>query len=181
VEPRVISQTSTINLFLRGGVDVASAMWYNEYHLLLNAGLDPEELTVFHYDDFGLNFPEDGIYCLRATLAADPELCRRFAAASVAGWRLAFRRPAETLDVVMRHVTQANLPTNRVHQKWMLDRMRDVILPEGDGTDIGGLAEDEYRRASELLRLSGVIGTVPEWGEFHERCVIPAEAVGTGP
>ncbi|HEY9072785.1 MAG TPA: ABC transporter substrate-binding protein, partial [Desulfobaccales bacterium] len=35
----VVPQGATLNLFLRGGVDVASAMWYNEYHLLLEAGL----------------------------------------------------------------------------------------------------------------------------------------------
>ncbi|MGA2223063.1 MAG: ABC transporter substrate-binding protein [Syntrophobacteraceae bacterium] len=44
----VIPQTSTVNLFLRGGVDVVSAMWYNEYHTILDAGVEPEDLVVFH-------------------------------------------------------------------------------------------------------------------------------------
>ena len=39
-------------------------MWYNEYHLILNAGVNPEELTTFPMADYGMNFPEDGIYCL---------------------------------------------------------------------------------------------------------------------
>ncbi len=53
---------STINLFLKGAVDAISAMWYNEYHLVLNSGLEPDELTLLFFSDFGLNFPEDGLY-----------------------------------------------------------------------------------------------------------------------
>jgi NitT/TauT family transport system substrate-binding protein len=40
-----VTQGPTINLFMRGGVDAASAMWYNEYHLFLNSGLDEDEVT----------------------------------------------------------------------------------------------------------------------------------------
>ena len=80
VEPRVLTQGASINLFLRGAVDAASAMWYNEYHMLINSGLEEQDLTVFFYDQFGLNFPEDGIYCLAPTLKQDPDRCRRFVA-----------------------------------------------------------------------------------------------------
>ncbi len=62
-----VPQGATLNLFLRGGVDVASAMWYNEYHLLLEAGLNPKELSAFFLADYGFNFPEDGIYCTART------------------------------------------------------------------------------------------------------------------
>jgi NitT/TauT family transport system substrate-binding protein len=44
---KVIPQSFSVNLFLRDGVEVASAMWYNEYHTILNAGLNPDELTSF--------------------------------------------------------------------------------------------------------------------------------------
>ena len=60
----VIHQSFSVILFLRGGVDVASAMWYNEYHTIINSGLNEDELTTFFFYDYGLNFPEDGIYVL---------------------------------------------------------------------------------------------------------------------
>jgi len=34
VKPRIVPQSATVDLFLRGGVDAASAMMYNEYHSL---------------------------------------------------------------------------------------------------------------------------------------------------
>ena len=37
-------------------------MTYNEYHAIVNAGIDPAELTVFPLADFGLDLAEDGLY-----------------------------------------------------------------------------------------------------------------------
>ena len=86
-EVKTVPQGATMNLFLRNGVDAASAMWYNEYHTLLNSGLNEDELTTFFFDRHGLNFPEDGIYCPRETYRRDagsllpicPGLSRRLA------------------------------------------------------------------------------------------------------
>ena len=55
-----------------------SAMWYNEYHTILNSGLNADDLTLFFFSRLGLNFPEDGIYCMEETLREDPELCEAF-------------------------------------------------------------------------------------------------------
>jgi len=69
---------------------VASATWYNEYHTLINSGLDPDELTPFFFHEHGLNFPEDGIYTLEETLKRDPSLSCDFVKASIEGWVYAF-------------------------------------------------------------------------------------------
>ncbi len=171
VDPRMLPQSASINLFLRGAVDAASAMWYNEYHMLLNSGIEEQDLTVFFYDQFELNFPEDGIYCLAATLKQDPDRCRRFVQASIAGWQYAFQHPEEALDIVMQKVTALNRPTNRVHQRWMLRRMQDIIQPPG-GRPIGELQEADYLRVARELQAAGQIKTIPDWHEFYENCAI---------
>ena len=164
---RVVPQTYTVNLFLRGGVDAASAMWYNEYHTILNSGLNEDEVTAFFFDRHGLNFPEDGIYCLEETVQKDQGLYARFLRASLEGWRYAFARPEETLDVVMRRAGEARSGTNRVHQKWMLARMKDIILPDGQDTRMGLLKEEEYRTVAGILRAGGLIHEIPDYREFH--------------
>jgi NitT/TauT family transport system substrate-binding protein len=83
---KIIRQSFSVNLFLRDGVDVASAMWYNEYHTILNSGLNPDELTTFLFHQHGLNFPEDGIYTMKDTFQRDPDLCKAFVKASIEGW-----------------------------------------------------------------------------------------------
>ena len=165
IQPLIVPQGSTINLFLRGGVDAASAMWYNEYHLLLAAGLEEEDLTIFHYDQFDLNFPEDGIYCLETLWRQRPELCRAFVRATLAGWRYAFAHPEEALDEVMRQV--GNAPTNRAHQRWMLERMRDLMSPAAGDAAFGRLRQADYDRVAGELQRAGVIKTIPDWSGFH--------------
>jgi len=167
----VIPQGATLNLFLRGGVEVASAMWYNEYHLILNAGLNPEELTTFFMADYGLNFPGDGIYCLESTVKTHPDRCRRFVQASLEGWRYALAHPAEALDIVMQYVQAANVPTDRVHQKWMLARMQDIMLPAGSHLALGSLQAQAYEQAAQEMQKDGLINKIPPFGEFFVDCL----------
>jgi NitT/TauT family transport system substrate-binding protein len=164
-----------MNLFLRGGVEVASAMWYNEYHQLLQAGLDPGELTTFLLSDYGLKFPEDGIYCLESYYKQDPRRCVRFVQASIAGWQYAFTHAEEALDIVMKYVAAAKVATNRVHQKWMLERMRDIIQPPGADIPLGSLQEETYLQVARELQNYGLIGTIPPFPQFFIPCEPPHE------
>ena len=167
VRVKPVRQSYSVNLFLRDGVDAASAMWYNEYHTILMSGLDPDELTTFFFQDYGLNFPEDGIYTLEKTYRRDPRLCRAFVAASLEGWRYAFDHPAETIDLVMENLRRAKIPANRVHQVWMLNRMRDLMQPEGEKGGLGVLKARDYRRVTGVLQESGFIEKVTPFEQFY--------------
>lgn len=171
----MVPQSTTLNLFLRGGVDAASAMWYNEYHMILNAGLDPDELTTFFLADHGMNFPEDGIYCTEETFRKNPGLCVRFVKASVEGWKYAFAHPDEALDIVMKYVNEANVATSRVHQEWMLGRMKDIMLPPRQDIPMGRLLETSYDHVALELERNGMIDRVPSFSQFHVSCVSDAE------
>jgi NitT/TauT family transport system substrate-binding protein len=165
---KVIPQAATLNLFLRGGVEVASAMWYNEYHQLLNSGVNSEELTTFLLADYGMNFPEDGIYCLADLANQHPRTCRAFVAASIEGWMYAFAQPDEALDIVMQYVNAANVASDRVHQKWMLERMRDIILPPGTDIPMGTLRQATYEQVAQEMQRSGTIKEIPEFSSFYK-------------
>ena len=45
IQADIVPITSTINLFLKGGIDIMNVMWYNEYHRMLDAGLNPATMT----------------------------------------------------------------------------------------------------------------------------------------
>ncbi len=168
---QIVPQNDTMTMFLRGGVDAASAMWYNEYHLLLNAGLNPEELTTFALAEYGLNFPEDGLYCLAPLIATRPDVCRRFVQASLDGWEDAFAHPEEALDIVMKYTEAAKLATNRMHQRWMLARMQDIIAPRGGQRPTGVLLESDYLRVAQELKQTDLIERIPSFGEFAHPCL----------
>lgn len=167
----VIPQSYSINLFLRDGVDAASGMWYNEYHTILNAGINADELTSFFYSDYGLNFPEDGLYVMEDVLKKDREAICAFVKASMEGWRYAFDHADEALDIILKYMVMANVPANRVHQKWMLERMKDVIYPSGkDGAVPGILRREDYDRVARELKEAGLIKDMPDTNTFVFRC-----------
>ncbi len=166
IKVREVPQTQTVNLFLRGGTDVASAMWYNEYHTILNSGVDPEELNIFPLNEHGMNFPEDGIYVLEKTLKKDPLLVKAFVRASLEGWRYAFDHSEEALDVVIKYMREAQLPANRVHQKWMLDRMRDLIMPANLQGTPGILSTRDYEAINRTMRQYGNLRELPDYASF---------------
>jgi NitT/TauT family transport system substrate-binding protein len=161
-------QNYSVNLFLLNGVDACSAMYYNEYHMLYQAGLDQDELVTFPLADYGCNVPEDGIYCLANTWKARPRQCRDFTEATMEGWRYARAHPEEALESVMRRVVSAGIPTNRAHMKWMLEKILPGILPEAkDSWRAGVLSRVDYRRAVSLLKKQGFIRSAPEYDEIH--------------
>ncbi|MEW6669160.1 MAG: ABC transporter substrate-binding protein [Thermodesulfobacteriota bacterium] len=171
LQVKVVPQSFSVNLFLRDGVDAASAMWYNEYHTILAAGFNPDELTTFFFHEHGLNFPEDGIYLLEDRFLQDPEFCRSFVKASIEGWEQAFLHPRETLDMVMKNLKREYIPATRVHQRWMLERMKDLMLPGAGESLTGKLLPEDYERVAGGLYASGLIGQIPDFATFYRQCV----------
>jgi NitT/TauT family transport system substrate-binding protein len=164
---RTITQGPTINLFMRGGVDAASAMWYNEYHLFLNSGLNEDEVTLICYDQHELNFPEDCVICLTQTWRTQPGVCRQFVQATLEGWRYALSHRDEALGLVMKRTEQARTGANRSHQRWMLDRMCELIQPVQPGSTLGELSPEVYARVTRELKNWGQIQSAPTYEEFH--------------
>lgn len=169
LDVRTVPQSYTVNLFLRGGIDVASAMWYNEYHTIINAGIDPDELNLFFFKDLGLNLPEDGLYTLEKTARRDPALVESFVQATLEGWEYAFSHPDEALDIILKQMRLARIPANRTHQKWMLERMRDLIVPRDDQPLSGALQRDDYEETGRVLLKERMIRAIPDYGAFTRR------------
>lgn len=171
VSVKAVPQSYSVNLFLRDGVDAASGMWYNEYHTILSAGINADEITSFFYSDYGLNFPEDGIYVMEETLKKDPTMACAFVKASIEGWVYAFDHPDKAIDIVLAYMRAANVPANRVHQKWMLERMKDIIMPSGKtGGTPGRLRKEDYERVGRELKAGGLIRDIPAIDTFAFGC-----------
>ena len=167
VHPRIVPQYYTVNLFLQGGADACSAMGYNEYNTILLAGVDPGDLTVFPMRDYGFGFPEDGVYTLATTEAASPELCADFAAATMEAWAYCRDHREEAIDIIMRETVAAHVPTNRVHQRWMLDHVLASIFPgEHDGWTAGKLSLADYERTRSIMVGEGQITAGPSYEAF---------------
>ncbi|MFH1152820.1 MAG: ABC transporter substrate-binding protein [Pseudomonadota bacterium] len=162
-----IPMTGSLELFLRNGVPGTMAMWYNEYHTLLSSGLRETDLVPFFLKDTDFDFPEDGIYCRREFMDANPGVVQGFVRASLRGWQYAFDHEDEALAGVERRMAQKNLPVSRAHQRWMLRRIKDLMAPGPGARSMGILDRDAFFRVVTVLHQAGVIRTVPEYDSFY--------------
>lgn len=167
LDVNLVQQGNSVNLFFLDGIDVTTAMWYNEYHTILNSGLNEDELNTFFFSAYGLNFPEEGIYCLEKTFLNNPELCEAFISASIEGWKYAFANPDETLSILSKYIRKENLPFNKSHQRWMLFRMRDLMFPKGDIITFGHLEKENFELVGEKLMGAELIKNIPEYEKFY--------------
>jgi NitT/TauT family transport system substrate-binding protein len=164
IEVMVVEQAPSMDLFMRGGLDAVSAMWYNEYHTLMSYGLEEKDMVAFFFRDLDLNFPEDGLYCLRSTFEGDPAAARAVAQATLDGWAYAFAHPEEALDVVIRRMKEHRVKANRAHQRWMLARMQDIVLADGEPSL--ALNRADFERAAAILKEQGFAPHPPDYDNF---------------
>jgi NitT/TauT family transport system substrate-binding protein len=80
----VLKQGFNVDPLLQKQADCVSTMTYNEYWQVIDAGLSPDELVVFKYEDEGVATLEDGLYALEDRLkdAAFVDRMARFVKAS---------------------------------------------------------------------------------------------------
>ncbi|MFZ4547210.1 MAG: ABC transporter substrate-binding protein, partial [Bacteroidales bacterium] len=159
---------STNNLFLMGGVDITNANWFDEYHSIINSGFNPDELNTFFFADYGLNFLEDGIYCLSDKMKKEPGLCADFVNATLEGWMYAFNNPEKAIDIIIKNAKMANNPVNRVHQRWMLDRYKDLYIIKGKTSINNNLSEKDYHFVGQVLKDNGLIKQIPDFKHFYQ-------------
>jgi NitT/TauT family transport system substrate-binding protein len=166
-----VRQSPSFELFMRGGLDATLAMWYNEYHLLIAYGLNPDEMTTFLFSDLNLNQPEDGIYCLESTLEQSPETAAALVRASVQGWEYAFAHPEETVDILLEIMKGQKVRANRAQQIWMLERMHDIIYAGKQSRLTTVLNHVDFDSTKiELLR-TGVITINIPYNDFYKELV----------
>jgi NitT/TauT family transport system substrate-binding protein len=67
----VLKQGFNVDPLLQKQAACVSTMTYNEYWQVIDAGITPEQLVTFKYEDMGVATLEDGLYALEDRLA-DP-------------------------------------------------------------------------------------------------------------
>ncbi len=101
----VLRQGFNVDPLLQRQADCISTMTYNEYGQVLDAGVDPDELVTFMYEDQGVATLEDGIYVLEENLE-DPvfvDKMVRFVRASMKGWKWAEENPEAAGGIIVEY------------------------------------------------------------------------------
>ncbi|MEM0947392.1 MAG: ABC transporter substrate-binding protein [Pseudomonadota bacterium] len=161
----VLKQGFNVDPLLQRQADCISTMTYNEYWQVIDAGVTPEELVTFKYEDQGVATLEDGLYVLEENLA-DPDFVgkmERFVRASMKGWKYAEENPDEAALIVLDYdETGAQTET---HQKRMMGEIAKLTAGSN-----GTLDPADFDRTVETLLAGGsdpVITATPEGAWTH--------------
>ncbi|WP_109464736.1 ABC transporter substrate-binding protein [Albibacillus kandeliae] len=162
----VLKQGFNVDPLLQKQAACISTMTYNEYWQVIDAGISPDDLITFKYEDQGVATLEDGLYVMEANLAdeAFKDKMVRFVKASMKGWKYAEENPDEAAEIVLEYdETGAQTET---HQKRMMGEVAKLTA----GSD-GSLDEADYQRTVDTLLAGGsdpVITKAPEGAWTHE-------------
>jgi NitT/TauT family transport system substrate-binding protein len=156
----VLKQGFNVDPLLQRQADCISTMTYNEYWQVIDAGVSPEELVTFKYEDQGVATLEDGLYVLEENLE-NPEFVdkmERFVRASMKGWKWAEENPEEAAMIVLDYdETGAQTEEHQI-------RMMSEVAKLTAGSN-GSLDEADYQRTVDTLLAGGsdpVITAEPE-------------------
>jgi NitT/TauT family transport system substrate-binding protein len=166
----VLKQGFNVDPLLQKQADCISTMTYNEYWQVIDAGLTPEDLVVFPYEDQGVATLEDGLYVLESSLEDEAMVDRlaRFLQASIKGWEYAAEHPEEAADIVLEN-DETGAQTEK-HQRRMMGEINKLVGSGGDQS-IGYLDPADYERTVEVLLAGGsdpVISEAPEGAWSHK-------------
>ena len=146
----VLKQGFNVDPLLQKQAACISTMTYNEYWQVIDAGIKPEDLIPFKYEDEGVATLEDGLYVMEDKLA-DPafeDKMVRFVRASMKGWKYAEENSDEAAQIVIDN--DATGAQTIEHQKRMVAEIAKLTAGSN-----GALDEADYARTVAALMSGG--------------------------
>jgi NitT/TauT family transport system substrate-binding protein len=143
----VLKQGFNVDPLLQKQAACISTMTYNEYWQLIDAGMKPEQLIVFKYEDQGVATLEDGLYATEKAIA-DPAMAAklaRFVKASLKGWDYAIKNQSEAVKIVLKN--DASGAQTEKHQARMMGEIAKLV----QGGTLGKLDPKAYERTVATL------------------------------
>ena len=147
----MLKQGFNVDPILQNQAACVSTMIYNEYWQVIDAGVKPDELVTFYYEDQGVATLEDGLYVLEPRLK-DPKFVdriARFVKASLKGWDYAIKHQDEAVKIVV--AADKSGATTAAIQKRQLENVAKLIT----GKKLGYLDPAAYQRTVKVLLAGG--------------------------
>ncbi|MCP4817849.1 MAG: ABC transporter substrate-binding protein [Shimia sp.] len=161
----VLKQGFNVDPILQGQAACVSTMTYNEYWQIIDAGLSPDDLVVFKYEDQGVATLEDGMYVMEENLS-DPafeDKMVRFVRASMKGWKWAEQNTEDAAMIVLDN--DATGAQTEEHQIRMMGEVAKLTAGSN-----GALDPADFDRTVSSLMSGGsdpVITKMPEGAWTH--------------
>jgi NitT/TauT family transport system substrate-binding protein len=161
----IVQQPFTMDLFLKGQIDSASAMTYNELAQVLESK-NPKtgklytlaDLNVIKMQNVGTGMLEDGLFSTASWLksTANQAIAVKFIKASLEGWIYCRDHEASCVNITLGY--GPTLPKG--HQTWQMNEINKLIWP-ADAGGIGVMNTAAFNQTASIAKQFGVISKAP--------------------
>ncbi|MEA2632644.1 MAG: NitT/TauT family transport system substrate-binding protein [Chloroflexota bacterium] len=162
----IIKQNFDMSGLLKGDLDVAQAMIYNEYAQVLEANnpatgklYQPTDLNVVDFNDpaVGTAMLQDQIFASDKWLktGSNTDVATKFLQASFKGWIYCRDNPQKCVDIVLAKGSQLGAS----HQAWQMNEINALIWPSPGG--IGLLDKTLYDQTIKIATTYNVLKAAP--------------------
>jgi NitT/TauT family transport system substrate-binding protein len=152
----LVQQQFDMQALLKGDIDAAQAMTYNEYAQVLEAKnpdtgelYQPEDFTAVNWNDEGTAMLQDAVWADTEKLESDKayqDQTVKFLEASFRGWAYCRDNPEECRDMVVARGSKLG----NSHQLWMMNEINKLIWPSPNG--IGLVDQAAWDQTVEIAK-----------------------------
>ena len=186
-----MQQQFDMQALLRGDIDAAQAMSYNEYAQVLEATnpatgklYQPSDFTILDWNKIGTSMLQDAVWANTDRLEdkAYQETTVKLLTATIKGWAYCRDNPEECRDLVVKKGSKLGAS----HQLWQMNETSKLIWPSTKG--IGLVDEADWNRTVELSQTTKnqdgktVLTKKPEGqaftNEYIQQAIDKAKAAG---
>jgi NitT/TauT family transport system substrate-binding protein len=160
----VIKQNFDMSGLLKGDLDVAQAMIYNEYAQVLEAKnpatgqlYQPTDLNVLDFNDpsVGTGMLQDQVFARASWLKDNEDTAVKFLQASFKGWIYCRDNADKCVQIVLSKGSQLGAS----HQAWQMNEINALIWPSPNG--IGLLDKTLYDQTIQIATTYKVLKAAP--------------------
>jgi len=165
----LVQQSFDMLALLKGEIDAAQAMIYNEYAQILEATnpatgelYTAADLSVINWNDVGTAMLQDAIWADGARLgdAAYADITTRFVAASLEGWMYCRDNSAKCVDIVLDNGSALGAS----HQAWQMNEINGLIWPSPGGA--GVMDADSWSQTIDVATSEAILASAPDSGAY---------------
>lgn len=151
---KLVQQDYTMDQVKGGSIDAASAMTYNEYGLLLEAGFKPSDLNTLDMNDYGVAMLEDNLFVTSKWAKANGDKLMKFLRATLKGWAEAVKDP----EAAGKIVYEADKSVSLAHQVYMAKEVAKLVVPAGfDPKMIGFIDPKAFQQTADFALKYGLL------------------------
>jgi NitT/TauT family transport system substrate-binding protein len=143
---------------VKGDVDAVSGFSTSILPALAKAGKQESDLTMFYYNDFGLNLYGNAIVVKKSFLEQNPDVVRGFLRAYFRGMQDVIKDPAAGLASVMK-AGDSLMEEASEKQRLKIALERLWVTPETEANGLGGI--DPARFEQTINQVAGVFEVTP--------------------